>query len=84
MKTYEYLASGIPVVSTKIEALKQYPEDLVYTTNDYDNFSRALNNMISNWNNKKVTRAKQIAKINSWDNKVAKIEEFILNQKYLF
>jgi len=78
MKAYEYLASGIPVLSTEIEALKKYPKDIVYTTDNYGDFNRNLKSMLKNWTIQKKMIAQKIAKKNSWDNKVAKIEEFII------
>ena len=78
MKAYEYLASGIPVLSTEIEALKKYPKDIVYTTDNYGDFNRILKSMLKNWTIQKKMIAQKIAKKNSWENKVAKIEEFII------
>lgn len=78
MKAYEYLASGLPVVSTKILALDNYPKDIVYTTDKSQEFSRAINRLIKNWDDNKVKKAKKIAEENSWKNKVAKIEKSIL------
>lgn len=70
MKAYEYLAAGLPIVSTEILALKQYPKDVVYTTNNESEFSKAINFMTKNWNLDKVLKAKEIAKKNSWENKI--------------
>lgn len=70
MKAYEYLASGIPVLSTKILALENYPKDIVYTTDNYKDFSNGLNKMTKKWNYQKAKIAKKIAKENSWENKI--------------
>ncbi len=79
MKAYEYLACGLPVVSTKIFALADYPKDVVFTSDDYGEFSLAIRNLLVDWNNKKRSMAKQIAKDNSWENKISLIEKFIID-----
>lgn len=77
MKAYEYLACGVPVVSTKILALEDYPKDIVYTTDNKKEFSQAIRRLMSDWNNEKITIAKNIAEKNSWKNKIKIIEKFI-------
>ena len=81
MKAYEYLSSGIPVVSTNILALKDYPKDIVYTTDDKKDFSRAIKRLLNNWNDKKTKSAKNIAEKNSWENKV-KLMRKIINKSF--
>ena len=80
MKTYEYLASGIPVVSSNILALSDYPKDIVTTTEDYKKFSDRLSFLLKNWSKVKAGRAKKIARQNSWENKVKQIESFLLKR----
>lgn len=81
MKAYEYLASGLPVVSTKILALEDYPKDIVYTTDNKEEFSQAIRGLIDNWDDKKITVAKDIAEKNSWKNKIASIEKIIIKNE---
>jgi Glycosyltransferase len=81
MKLYEYLAAGIPVVSTKILALENYPKDIVYTTNDKKEFSLAIKKLIFNWNEEKIKIAKKIAQKNRWENKVNSILKFIFKNE---
>lgn len=81
MKAYEYLASGLPVVSTRILALKDYPRDIVYTTDNRKNFSKAINRMINGWDNKKAKIARDIAEKNSWENKISLVEKFIIKNE---
>ncbi len=76
MKAYEYLACGLPIVSTKILSLINYPKDVVFTTDDKQQFSQAVKNMLSNWNEIRVVTAKKLAKNNRWENKIKRIEEF--------
>lgn len=82
MKAYEYLASGLPVVSTKILALDEYSKDIVYTANSPEEFSSAIRRFIKNWDNKARLKALKIARINSWENKVKAIENFIVKKGY--
>jgi len=78
MKAYEYLAAGLPIVSTKILALEDYSKDIVYTTDNQEEFNQAIKRLIDNWNDKKLTLAKNIAKKNSWKNKIEDIEKYIV------
>jgi len=78
MKAYEYLASGLPVVSTNILALKDYPKDIVYTTDNKKEFSQTIKRLMNNWNNKV---AKNIARENSWKNKIVLIEKIIIKNE---
>ncbi|MFZ6035466.1 MAG: glycosyltransferase [Patescibacteria group bacterium] len=77
MKAYEYLACGLPVVSTGILALKDMPKDIVYTTDDRAEFSRAIEKIAADWHRGKTALAKKIAKKNSWENKILLIEKAI-------
>ncbi len=81
MKAYEYLASGIPVVSTDILALEDYPKDIIYTTDNKEEFSQAIRRLMDDWNDEKITIAKNIAEKNSWKNKIALIEKFIIKNE---
>lgn len=83
MKVYEYFAAGIPVVSTEIEVLNNYPRDIICTTDDYAQFSLALSSFLNNWSETTKNKARKIAKINSWDNKIEKIEKFIIENLIL-
>jgi len=77
MKAYEYLALGLPVVSTKILALMGYPENIICTTDNEKDFSNAIKRLMNNWNDSKITIAKNIAEKNSWENKITQIEKLL-------
>jgi len=81
MKAYEYLASELPIISTKILALENYPKYIVHTTDNKVDFSKAINRMIGNWDSKKAKIAKDIAEKNSWENKIRIIEKFIIKNE---
>lgn len=81
MKAYEYLASGLPVVSTKILALEDYPKDIVYTTDNKEEFNQTIKRLINDWDEKKIAVAKNIAEKNSWENKIYLIEKFIIKNE---
>lgn len=78
MKAYEYLACGIPIISTNILALKEYSKDIIFMTNNYDNFSENISLSLKSWTAQKAKKALRIAEKNSWGNKINQIESFIL------
>ena len=78
MKAYEYLAAGLPVVSTKIIALENYPKDIIYTTDSQEGFNQAIKRLVDGWNDKKITIAKNIAKKNSWKNKIENVKKYVI------
>jgi glycosyltransferase involved in cell wall biosynthesis len=77
MKAYEYLACGLPIVSTNILTLNDLHKDIVYTTDDQIKFSHAIKRTIIDWNTKKSLIAKNIAEKNSWERKISIIKNHI-------
>ena len=67
MKFYEYLACGLPVVSTA--RLHENPA-LCYYAPDYDEFSRMINKSIQENNKNFVEQRAAFAAKNSWSNRV--------------
>jgi Glycosyltransferase len=67
IKMYEYLATGKPVISTKIPEAVLYKE--VYTANDDNEFLRLVNNsLLEKFNNKLlIDKRKKLAFENSWE-----------------
>ena len=80
LKLYEYLATGKPVISTKMDCLKQV-RGLVYQSTTIDEFvdavKVALKEKNSNLSRKRIFKAKQ----NTWEQRFAfinqKMEEFL-------
>lgn len=83
MKAYEYLACGKPVVATNIPALRELRSELVAVTNDVNHFENAIEKFLSNWNDNKIEQAQNLARANSWEEKVAKIESMVTQAAYL-
>jgi glycosyltransferase involved in cell wall biosynthesis len=75
IKIYEYLASGLPVVSTKFFEVSTFG-DLVYLANSEEEFVEALETAIKKrWLREEIERRQNFAQRNSWSKRV----EIILN-----
>jgi glycosyltransferase involved in cell wall biosynthesis len=72
IKLYEYLAAGKPVVSTAMEEVAQYKED-VYIANSPEDFVHMINLSITENSLKKIVSRQQLAFENSWDERVNSI-----------
>lgn len=78
LKLYEYLAVGIPVVTTKIAGLDVF-KDVVFTA-DFDTFSPLLIKALSEVNNYTLRKQrKDSAHRQSWDARVGDMMRFIKN-----
>ena len=82
-KLNEYLAMGVPVITTDLNEFKifekKYP-NTVYVSNSYEQFKRYLEKNLSFYEKHKDYRIR-IAKENSWSNRFLQIEK-IFNQLY--
>jgi len=77
MKTYEYLAMGIPVVATDIPSISSFPSTIVRTTSTYKEFNVSLQHFITHWLKKDASIATSFARAHNWAQKVRQIEQFI-------
>jgi len=78
MKLFEYFYFGKPVISTPIEELK-YFKDYVRLTDTPNNFSRLLENFKQiKWFDKYKIEQLRLAKENSWENKIKKMNEILI------
>lgn len=76
LKSFEYVACGLPVVSTEIEALKKYPS--LFFLGDETNFSVKLEESSSKKFDKDyIVLRKEIANLKSYDQKYDYIKNFI-------
>ena len=79
MKVFEYLYSGKKVVSTEIDELKRAEfKNLVFIGKNYKEWQQIINREL----NKPMTtsqkkKAKELAKANSWENKINQISEIL-------
>jgi glycosyltransferase involved in cell wall biosynthesis len=80
MKVYEYLACQKPVVATKGGDLEIF-KDLIYLTDDYQQFNRCLNEALSQDNDQLRQRRLEAVKEHSW---VKRVEDMLnlIEQKY--
>ena len=70
MKLYEYFYIGIPVISTLIIELKQFP-NFVNIGSSVQEWITVLNNILpKTWNKSLQKEQKRIATNNSWVNKL--------------
>ncbi len=81
MKTYEYLAMGIPVVATNILALTNIPNEILQTTSMKREFNRALRTFHTNWSLKQANKAINFAHTQNWNRKIAQIDTFVKKQR---
>lgn len=77
-KLFEYLAMGLPVVSTKISELFNY-SDLVEFANDAEGFGIAISKLIRTDNFEKIEKRREIAQQNSWRSRQLLINDRVLN-----
>lgn len=74
MKAYEYLACGKPVVATDIPSLRDLTTPYVQTTRNAAEFSSAITNVLRHWKETDANKARSIAELNNWEQKIKKIE----------
>lgn len=78
MKAYEYLASGIPVVTTDILALREIDRRVLSITSSAKSFSLRIRLFLKHWSPSDIRRARSIAMAHGWKRRVYTIEKKIL------
>jgi glycosyltransferase involved in cell wall biosynthesis len=73
-KTYECLATGKPVVSAALPAVKELAEH-VYIAEETEDFVEILKNLGSSESGERSEARRELARKNSWEVRVAEIEE---------
>lgn len=76
MKMYEYLACGLPIVSTRGAGVDMFNE-LIYITNDYKNFSHYIDLAIKEDSEKLKQKRINTVREHSWENRVRQMIELI-------
>ncbi|HNZ86195.1 MAG TPA: glycosyltransferase [bacterium] len=69
MKVYEYLACGIPVVTTDAPGIEQF-KDVVSVANDFEKFNIAIQEELNNDSQEKIDNRIKIIKDHTWEKKV--------------
>jgi glycosyltransferase involved in cell wall biosynthesis len=75
LKLFEYLAAGLPVVSTPLPSLNQYRE-FCFLASDVASFQSALDRAVKNPGQDAVQR-KAYAGKNSWESRLEQISDFL-------
>lgn len=81
LKLWEYLAAGLPIVSTPVAGFRDFPEH-VYLAQGADCFSDACRNALSEGSGNAQSR-RDIARDHSWSNRVQAIERVLTGQARL-
>ena len=76
LKLYEYLAAGLPVVSTPIPATRPFSE-LIHVAGSSDGFVRALSLALDQDSKECRQKRQRLAGENTWEHRVSQIEEII-------
>ncbi len=77
VKFYEYLASGVPTVATRLPDLSRF-KGLVELFSGYDEFMAALDRAVVNRSTEKREARMDAARENSWTTRFALIDDLIL------
>ena len=82
-KVYEYLALGMPVISTalpEIENMNREHEDIISIAYDYDDFAQKIRKEVSRANDDYLRKRRiGFAQENSWENRYLQLAELIEN-----
>ncbi len=76
IKTYEYLAAGLPVVSTRLPELLPL-EGIIRREDDPAGFLRALEEVLAGDRAEEQSARRDFARRNSWEKRVEEIEKII-------
>ncbi len=79
MKIYEYLACGLPVVTTDTPGVEQFQE-LVQITNDFEKFNTLIKSELENDSAEKTESRLEKIKEHTWDKKVDQMMTYISNK----
>ncbi len=80
MKIYEYLACGLPVVTTDAPGVEQF-KDVVSVANDFEKFNACINEELQNNCEEKKQERLNIIKEHTWAKKVDQMMTYINNFK---
>ena len=80
MKIFEYFSRGVPVVATPVKNLMPL-QPLVKIASDEKSFSRKIKFLLkNNWPKKYKDKQKELAFLNSWENKINIISSILKKQ----
>ena len=76
LKMHEYLAAGIPVVSSRISAVRPF-ESVITVADSLSDWIHAIEHSLGSRTDARVAERRQVARDNSWDQRVARISTLI-------
>lgn len=79
LKLYEYLATGLPIVSTPIPAVAPFA-DLVLVAADADSTIAAIAQALADDSPERRRRQQEIARLHTWDNRLERMSAAILER----
>jgi glycosyltransferase involved in cell wall biosynthesis len=77
LKLHEYLASGNPVISTDIPAVREFSHVVRIVDNDVRHWEEAINKSLKAEDTSKRLQRREVAKKNSWNERVKTVEHYI-------
>lgn len=77
LKLFEYMSSGKPIVSVPIDEIVEKYSDLVSVANSKEEFCNAIIWELNNDTQVRANRRIEIARENSWDNRIERLSEVI-------
>ena len=79
LKLREYLAMGVPVVSTYFPEIDEF-SDIVSIANNYDEFLHEVNLLVSNDNSEVIQKGIDKVSVESWEVKYKLVKEKVYNK----
>lgn len=76
LKIYEYLAAGLPVVSTPFSLLDEF-RDIVELADTPENFAQALRRALADTSAERVKQRVELARANSWKKRADEFEAIL-------
>ena len=78
MKLYEYMACGIPIVTTDAPGVEEF-KDYIKITNDFDEFNKFINEELKTNSPEKIDARLQAIKEHTWAKKIDQMLNYIEN-----
>ncbi|EKE15361.1 MAG: hypothetical protein ACD_12C00048G0001, partial [uncultured bacterium] len=77
LKLYEYLACGLPVVTTSVSGAEVF-ENIIYTAHHKEEFNEKISQALSEDSEELRRKRKEIIKIHSWDKRIEEMLNYIM------
>jgi glycosyltransferase involved in cell wall biosynthesis len=77
LKLHEYLACGLPVVSSDFPAARDFP-DVVWIARDEEDWQRRIDGALSGTGPGSAEKRSEVARANSWDQRARQLDELLM------